>query len=137
MFTCFLNNFELSRKLYLQENHRCPREVFSLARTLVTINTPIFADRVSADVNRSSGFPVQVRGFEGDDAEVEWIIDDIRSDRAERGHGWGDIALLYRRHSIGEGSRQLFSMPVFLAGWHTGALWPRIRWLRTSSRRSG
>jgi DNA polymerase III epsilon subunit family exonuclease len=108
MFTCFLNNFELSRKLYLQENHRCPREVFSLARTLVTINTPIFADRVSADVHRNSGFPVQVRGFENEDAEVEWIIEDIRHDRAERSHGWGDIALLYRRHSIGEALEAAF-----------------------------
>ncbi len=108
MFTCFLNNFQLSRKLYLQENHRCPREVFSLARTLVTINTPIFADRVSADVSRSSGFPVQVRGFDTDLAEVAWIIEDIRRDRAERSHAWGDIALLYRRHSIGEALEAAF-----------------------------
>jgi superfamily I DNA/RNA helicase len=30
------------------------------------------------------------------------MIDDIRRDHDEHGHRWGDVALLYRKHSIGE-----------------------------------
>ena len=40
--------------------------------------------------------------FETDDEEVAWIIDDIVRDRAEHGHDWGDVALLYRKHEIGD-----------------------------------
>ena len=103
VFMSFMNDFGLSTKVHLEENHRCPRDVFALAQTLVTINAPIFDDRVAALAARESVFPVIARQFESDDAELEWIIDDIRRDHDGHGHDWGDIALLYRKHEIGDG----------------------------------
>jgi DNA polymerase III epsilon subunit family exonuclease len=103
VFTSFLNDFKLISKIHLGENHRCPREVFALARRLVLINTPLFTDRVEALADRDSAFAVAAQCFESDDAELAWIIDDIRRDREGSGHDWGDVALLYRKHEIGDG----------------------------------
>jgi len=103
VFKSFVNDFGLSTKIHLEENRRCPRCVFALARKLVTVNTPIFADRVVPTANRESAFPVSAIDFDSDDAEFDWIIDDIRRDRDAHGHDWGDVALLYRTHGIGNG----------------------------------
>ena len=103
VFTHFMNDFGLSAKLHLEENHRCPRGVFALAQRLVTINTPIFDDRVVALAARDSVFPVAAQHFASDDAELAWIVEDIRRDRDGNGHDWGEIALLYRKHEIGDG----------------------------------
>ena len=102
VFKSMANDFGIARKVHLEENRRCPREVFALARKLVTVNTPIFGDRVSPKAERESVFPVVTLNFETDDEEVAWIIDDIVRDRAEHGHDWGDVALLYRKHEIGD-----------------------------------
>ena len=103
VFTSFVNDFRLNAKMHLEENHRCPRGVFALAQRLVNINPPIFDDRVAALAARDSAFPVVARHFDSDDAELAWIVDDIRRDRDDSGHDWGDIALLYRKHDIGDG----------------------------------
>ncbi|MDQ6827273.1 MAG: UvrD-helicase domain-containing protein, partial [Gemmatimonadota bacterium] len=102
VFRLFINDFGLSTKIHLEENRRCPHDVFALARTLININTPIFADRVAARADRLSTFPVLALGFDSDDDEAVWIVDDIRRDRDEHAHGWGDVALLYRTHAIGD-----------------------------------
>ena len=99
----FVNDFGITAKVYLEENHRCPRGVFSLARRLVMINTPIFDDRVEVLAGRDSVFPVSAHRFESDDAELAWIVEDIRCDHERNGHDWGDVALLYRKHDIGDG----------------------------------
>jgi superfamily I DNA/RNA helicase len=103
VFRSFVNDFGLTTKIHLEENHRCSREVFALARKLIMVNTPIFADRVVPTTDKHSPFPVCALGFETDDDEEAWIIEDIRRDRAEHGHDWGDVALLYRTHDIGNG----------------------------------
>ena len=108
LFKSFLNDFKVVAPIHLGKNHRCPREVFALARTLVTVNTPIFADRVVPETVRESAFPVVTAGFETDDDEMAWIIDDIRNDRTTHGHDWGDVALLYRTHKIGYGLEGAF-----------------------------
>jgi DNA polymerase III epsilon subunit family exonuclease len=69
----------------------------------VTVNTPLFEDRVAPRADRDSAFPVTVLGFESDDAEVAWLIEDMKRDRARHGgYAWGDVALLYRTHGIGD-----------------------------------
>jgi superfamily I DNA/RNA helicase len=103
LFKSFLNDFEVVAPIHLGENHRCSREVFALARKLIMVNTPIFANRVVANPDRDSTFPVCAVGFETDHDEEAWIIDDIRRDRDEYGLAWGDVALLYRTHDIGNG----------------------------------
>ncbi|HVE34107.1 MAG TPA: UvrD-helicase domain-containing protein [Gemmatimonadaceae bacterium] len=101
VFTSFVNDFHLSRKIHLDQNHRCPREAFELARKLVRINPALFDDHVPPTAERESPFPVGVMTFDTDDEEASWIVDDIRRDRAEHAIGWGDVALLYRTHEIG------------------------------------
>ena len=103
VFRSFVNDFGITRKIHLGENHRCPREVFALARRLVMINTPIFDDRIAALAPRDSVFPVAAHCFESDEAELAWIVEDIRRDHDGNGHDWGDVALLYRKHDIGDG----------------------------------
>ena len=104
IFNDFMNDFGITSKtaIHLQENHRCPREVFGLARILVGQNPTLFDDYVPATASRDSGYPVEARGFEDDDAECAWIVDDIRRDLVPNKHLWGDVAVLYRRHAIGE-----------------------------------
>jgi len=101
VFKSFVNDFHLSTKIHLEENRRCPRDVFALARKLVAVNTPIFGDRLIPRADREPEYPTSVAGFESDDDEIEWIIDDLLRDRDEKKHDWGEVALLYRTHEIG------------------------------------
>ncbi len=101
VFITFVNDFGVSAKIELEENRRCPHDVFAVARQLVMVNTPLFANRVPARAERASAFPVAALRFANDDDEATWIIEDIRRDRAQHGHAWGDVALLYRSHNIG------------------------------------
>jgi DNA helicase II / ATP-dependent DNA helicase PcrA len=118
VFHSFVNDFRIRTKIHLEENRRCPRDVFALARRLVTINTPIFDDRVAPNADHDSAVPAAAFCFPSDEREMQWIIEDIRRDRAESGHAWGDVALLYRKHEIGEGLEAAFlnaGLPVRLA----------------------
>ena len=102
VFTSFANDFNISKRFHLEENRRCPRDVFALARKLMTLNPQLFDGRIVPRADRESPFPVRVAGFADDKAEIQWVIGDIRSDRATHGHRWGDVALLYRKHEIGD-----------------------------------
>jgi DNA polymerase III epsilon subunit family exonuclease len=110
IFGEFMNDFGITprQRIHLRENHRCPREVFGLARILVTNNPTLFDDYEPAAAHRDSGYPVEARGFDDDDAENAWIVADILRDLADNAHSWGDIALLYRKHTIGEGIEAAF-----------------------------
>ncbi|MEP6621675.1 MAG: UvrD-helicase domain-containing protein [bacterium] len=102
-FLNFLNDLELRpERIHLEENHRCPSDVFASARALVALNPQIFTDRVTPRAGRVPVFPVDVVGFETDDAESAWLMADIQRDREEHKLRWGDIALLYRKHDIGD-----------------------------------
>jgi ATP-dependent DNA helicase UvrD/PcrA len=102
VFQDFINDFKIARPVHLDANHRCPRDVFELARRLVSINPTFWSERIVPRADRESLFPISTVGFETDDAELAWLIDDIRRDRDEHGHAWGDVALLYRKHEIGD-----------------------------------
>jgi DNA helicase-2/ATP-dependent DNA helicase PcrA len=101
VFHSFLNDFSVKRHVQLRENRRCPREIVALARRLVEINTPLF-ERKELDVDRESPFCVTARSFSDEEAEIAWVLDDLRRDRDEHGLSWGDFALLYRKHQIGD-----------------------------------
>jgi len=102
VFLEFAKDFRLSREVHLEENRRCPKDVFALARKLIAFNPPLFTSRFPPRADRVSPFPIGVESFETDEHESAWIIDDIKRDRAQHGHEWGDVALLYRKHEIGE-----------------------------------
>jgi superfamily I DNA/RNA helicase/DNA polymerase III epsilon subunit-like protein len=101
VFRSFSNDFQINKPVHLGENRRCPQDVFALARKLVMINTPIFADKIAPQANRLSQFPIEVKTFGSDEEERSWIVDDIIRDRMQSGHRWGDVALLYRTNEMG------------------------------------
>src|SRR5262249_52869415 len=70
LFRTFPNDFHLSSIVHLEENRRCPREVFALARKLVAMNPTLFQNRVTPRADRESKFPIQALDFETDDAEA-------------------------------------------------------------------
>ncbi|MEO7367061.1 MAG: UvrD-helicase domain-containing protein, partial [Gemmatimonadaceae bacterium] len=108
VFLTFVNDFNVTTKQQLGENRRCPTEVVQLARQLLLVNTPIFADRRHADADHSSRFPVAALAFPTEDEEMAWILDDIRRDKKEHSLQWGDFALLYRTHEIGNAAEAAF-----------------------------
>jgi DNA polymerase III epsilon subunit family exonuclease len=86
--------------IVLDRNRRCSRQIFESARRLVTRNPALFDKRLDAD--RESEHCVAARTFEDERAETEWLIADLARDREAAGLGWGDYALLYRAHRIGQ-----------------------------------
>jgi superfamily I DNA/RNA helicase len=104
IFTRFLNHFDITtdeKILYLQENRRCPREIFSLARRLIAANPSPFTNRKPLVADKSTPFAIETLGFATSEDEAEWIVNDIRRDQAEFGYPWGEVALLYRKHTMG------------------------------------
>jgi superfamily I DNA/RNA helicase len=97
-----MNDFGITQPIYLRENRRCPRHIFDLARRLIEHNPRNFEGRETPLADRTSPFAVAILGFEADDAELAWVVSDIVRDRAEHGHRLGDIAVLYRKHEIGD-----------------------------------
>ena len=108
VFLHFANDFLLTSRKQLRENRRCPREVVDLSRRLVSTNTQLFPDRRHAESERDSPFPVSALTFATDDAEIAWVLADLRRDRDAHGLGWGDFALLYRKHEIGDAAEAAF-----------------------------
>ncbi|MGH7654737.1 MAG: ATP-dependent helicase, partial [Gemmatimonadaceae bacterium] len=102
VFRHFVNDFGITNRIHLGENHRCPQDIFALARKLVDVNQPIFGDREAPRADRPASHPVRVPWFESDEDETAWLVDDIRRDREEHHHQWGDVALLFRKHEIGD-----------------------------------
>lgn len=109
VFTTFMNDFHISKPIHLEDNKRCPSNVIALARKLVNVNTPLFDMPRAQRAAHESPYPVDAFVFDNDDAEVRWIIDDIRRDKLAVGHEWGSVALLYRQHKIGERLEAAFS----------------------------
>ena len=101
VFLNFMNDFSLQSHVQLRENRRCPRSIVSLARKLIEINAPLLG-RKQLDVDRESPYEVTVRGFADENAEIGWVIEDVRRDREAHGLSWGEYALLYRKHQIGD-----------------------------------
>lgn len=93
------NDFGITRQIVLDENRRCSRVIFETARRLVALNPTLWRKELRA--TRESPWPVLVRQFELDQLERRWLVDDLTRDRTESGHAWGDIAILYRRHEVG------------------------------------
>ncbi len=97
----FLNDYGITTApIVLDENRRCSREIFTTARRLVAHNPRLHEKELNA--TRESPWPVLVRHFPDERAEAEWLLADLVRDRDENALAWGDFALLYRKHAIGE-----------------------------------
>ncbi len=84
----------------LDKNCRCSRQIFETARRVLAQNPQLFEKQLSAE--QESAYEVGAFGFRDEEEEAAWLLEDILADRAVPGLGWGDYAILYRRHKVGE-----------------------------------
>ena len=102
LFGVFKNDFEIVAPITLRDNHRCPRQVFDLAKSLVRRNPPGPWTKEDIVATRDTPHAVRALHFGDDLLEGDWLLDDIRADRTANSLRWGDYAVLYRRHEIGD-----------------------------------
>jgi superfamily I DNA/RNA helicase len=108
VFKDFLNDFTISTKVSLRENRRCPREILGYARKLVENNPSLFDERKQIECDRDVPGCISALTFRDDEAELAWVIDDLRRAHEQGGVPWGEMALLYRRHEIGDAAEGRF-----------------------------
>src|SRR5881296_1883897 len=96
----FGRDYEIDRPIVLDKNCRCSRQIFETARRVLAQNPQLFAKQLSAE--QESAYEVGAFGFRDEEEEAAWLLEDILADRAVAGLGWGDYAILYRRHKVGE-----------------------------------
>jgi len=102
VFTEFINDFGITAPIALRDNRRCPRQVFALARKLVSANAPLLENLTPIVANKESPYDVAALAFDDHDAEIAWIIRDIAAQQREHRVPLGQFALLYRKHEIGD-----------------------------------
>ena len=95
----FRDDFLLSDPIVLDQNRRCSTQIFEVAKRLIAWNPRLFDKRI--DASRDSPFDVAVHTFEDEEAEADWLIEDIVNERDSTTRSWGDYALLYRSHRVG------------------------------------
>jgi len=96
----FGRDYGIERPIVLDKNCRCSRQIFETARRVLAQNPQLFEKQLSAD--QESPYEVAAFAFRDEEEEAAWLLEDLRSDRATSGLGWGDYAVLYRRHKLGE-----------------------------------
>lgn len=136
LIKAFANDFGVTRTIVLDENRRTAREIFELARRLVSGNRTLFTEkRIVA--HRTTPHPVIAIGFGDDRAELAWLLEDLRRDQAESGLRWGDFAVLYRKHQVGdalEGALTQAGIPCRLAQGRAVGDDPVVRYLLAALR---
>ena len=96
----FGRDYEIDRPIVLDKNCRCSRQIFETARRVLAHNPQLFEKRLSAE--QESPYEVAAFAFRDEAEEASWLLEDILADRTASGLGWGDYAVLYRRHKVGE-----------------------------------
>src|SRR5881227_3315861 len=96
----FARDYEIDRPIVLDKNCRCSRQIFETARRVLAHNPQLFEKQLSAE--QESPYDVGAFAFRDEQEEASWLLEDLRGDRAASGLGWGDYAVLYRRHKLGE-----------------------------------
>src|SRR5256712_126255 len=96
----FGRDYEIDRPIVLDKNCRCSRQIFETARRVLAQNPQLFEKQLSAE--QESPYEVGAFAFRDEEAEASCLLEDILGDHAASGLGWGDYAVLYRRHKVGE-----------------------------------
>jgi DNA polymerase III epsilon subunit family exonuclease len=96
----FRTDFEIGEPVVLDRNRRCSRQIFETARRLIARNPVLFDKQLEAD--RDSEHCVLAYGFEDEREEASWLLADLVRDRDAAGLDWGEYALLYRQHRLGQ-----------------------------------
>ena len=112
----FANDFGITRPYILDRNRRCARPIFARARQLIEVEQGLFTKELVAD--RDSPHPVDAWLLPDERAEAAFLLADLEADRAASGLRWGDYAVLYRTHEVGnalEGALLTGGIPCRLA----------------------
>src|SRR3989454_630125 len=96
----FGREYAIDRPIVLDKNCRCSRQIFETARRVLAHNPQLFEKQLSAD--QESAYEVGAFAFRDEEEEAAWLLEDMLADRAAAGLEWGDYAILYRRHKLGE-----------------------------------
>src|SRR5467141_3384670 len=96
----FARDHGIDRPIVLDKNCRRSRQIFETARRVLAQNPQLFEKQLSAE--RESPHEVGALAFRDEEEEASWLLEDLRADRAASGLGWGEYAVLYRRHNVGE-----------------------------------
>src|SRR5437588_2968579 len=96
----FGRDYGIERPIVLDKNCRCSRQIFETARRVLAQNPQLFEKQLSAD--QESPYDVGAFAVRDEEEEASWLIEDLQGDRTASGLGWGDYAVLYRRHTLGE-----------------------------------
>src|SRR6266480_3800611 len=96
----FARDYGIERPIVLDKNCRCSRQIFETARRVLAHNPQLFEKQLSAD--QESPYEVAAYAFRDEAEEASWLLEDLQSDCAAARLGWGDYAILYRKHKIGE-----------------------------------
>ena len=112
----FANDFGITKPYILDRNRRCARPIFARARQLIEVEQGLFTKELVAD--RDSPYPVNAWLLPDERAEAAFLLADLETDRAASGLRWGDYAILYRTHEVGnmlEGALLTGGIPCRLA----------------------
>src|SRR6266849_3898607 len=96
----FARDHGIDRPIVLDKNCRCSRQIFETARRVLAQNPQLFEKQLTAE--QESPHEVTALAFQDEEEEASWLLEDILADRAVAGLGWGEYAILYRRHKVGE-----------------------------------
>src|SRR3989449_193773 len=96
----FARDYGIDRPIVLDKNCRCSRQIFETARRVLAQNPQLFEKQLTAE--QESSHEVGAFGFRDEEEEASWLLEDLQGDRAASELGWGDYAILYRKHKIGE-----------------------------------
>ena len=96
----FARDYGIDRPIVLDKNCRCSRQIFETARRVLAQNPQLFEKQLTAE--QDSPHEVGAFGFRDEEEEASWLLEDLQGDRAASELGWGDYAILYRKHKIGE-----------------------------------
>jgi len=96
----FARDYGIDRPVVLDKNCRCSRQIFETARRVLAQNPQLFEKQLTAE--QDSPHEVGAFGFRDEEEEASWLLEDLQGDRGASELGWGDYAILYRKHKIGE-----------------------------------
>ena len=82
--------------IILDKNCRCSRQIFQMARRVLAQNPQLFQKQLTAD--KESEHEVVAYSFHDEEDEASWLLEDLVADHQP----WGDYAILYRKHKVGE-----------------------------------
>ena len=96
----FRRDYGIENPIVLDKNCRSSHQIFEMARRVLARNPRLFEKQLSAD--RQSEHEVRALAFRDEEAEATWLLEDMVADRAAADLHWGEYAILYRKHVVGQ-----------------------------------